>query len=239
MRRNFKEMVAVCSRLRPFLAWISGEPTSSPQLLRLSCHFWGIHEETSFIPVALLFTRITYSSKEEEKFNPPRTKSNCTNFPLPPSLNNIGTKVEMPATKETKESTSLISAKAKKDTVQHAMNLAVGTSFWYGKRDIRWRNLILVRSQFVADQLQKNNLANKDFVAFTSTQKRDEEAQMKRSFTAEFSQYSRDNDWMQEAVGENPAWILVLGMTDWHVMAAFYSLSRGYSVIHWLYEYEV
>ena len=33
---------------------------------------------------------------------------------------------------------------------------------------------------------------------------------MKKLFTAEFFQHSRDSDWTQEAVGENPAWISVM-----------------------------
>lgn len=48
------------------------------------------------------------------------------------------------------------------------------------------------------------------------------------NLTAEFFQYTRDGDWMQEAVGENANWLNIEGMSAWHAQGALHSLQRKY-----------
>lgn len=129
--------------------------------------------------------------------------------------------------------TPAIAVRASKPTVQHEMNVAVGQIRWYssndGSQDLRWTNLLTARAQFVTGQLAKDNLTMEQFVALKSLDRQNQVAKMARAFTEEFFQYTRDNDWMQEAVGEISDWLNIPGMSEWHVKAAIHSLKRKYT----------
>lgn len=46
-------------------------------------------------------------------------------------------------------------------------------------------------------------------------------------FHMEFFRYSRDENWMEDAVGDNGAWMDIDGMCSWHVRWAIRAIERG------------
>lgn len=51
-------------------------------------------------------------------------------------------------------------------------------------------------------------------------------AQLEIVFAAEFYKYTRDDNWMQDAVGLNSNWIYVHGMSAWHVRTAIQTVHK-------------
>lgn len=55
-------------------------------------------------------------------------------------------------------------------------------------------------------------------------EKQDQVQRLCKAFIKDFFQYTRDNGWMQEAVGEDVSWVDIDGISDWHIKAALHSL---------------
>lgn len=111
--------------------------------------------------------------------------------------------------------------------VQHAMNVAIGTTRWYGgRKDIRWSNFLAARNLFVEHHLQKE-ISISEYRQLKLDEKKEQVHRLSEAFIKEFFQYTRDNSWMQEAVGDNVDWINITGMSDWHIKAALASLQSA------------
>ncbi|RDL38711.1 uncharacterized protein BP5553_03051 [Venustampulla echinocandica] len=125
-----------------------------------------------------------------------------------------------------------IKPRAPRNTVVDCMNASVGQQYWIGQ-DIRWRNFLAARNTFVRERLQfETGLSPKQFKGLAMVQRRYRIGQLERIFAAGFFQYTRDSDWMQEAVGNSDSWIYIHGMSAWHVKSALHALehnSRGSS----------
>ncbi|KAF4637150.1 hypothetical protein G7Y89_g935 [Cudoniella acicularis] len=80
------------------------------------------------------------------------------------------------------------------------------------------------RKGFVKEELQRQGLSPKQFKESDVIQKRYHIAQIERAFAAQFFQYTRDNSWMQDAVGPDSSWIYIHGMSVWHVRFALQSI---------------
>ncbi|CAG8951023.1 hypothetical protein HYFRA_00006420 [Hymenoscyphus fraxineus] len=103
--------------------------------------------------------------------------------------------------------------------VQQCMNETVGTTYWTSSLNL-WKNLLLARNNFIRERLERIGLTAAQFKALPLGPRRSRIARLEFAFSAEFFAYSRDGDWMQEAVGEERSWLDVPGMREWHVRAA-------------------
>lgn len=146
---------------------------------------------------------------------------------------------------------SRITSETRTLEVQEYMNSASGTEKWKGITAASWRLLIVrlvylssllpwssltkiatqrARNEFVKDQLTTIGVTEKELRQLMDIQRYRLVARLEEAFIASFFDYSRDHDWMQDAVGENRDWIMVNGMAAWHIRAALIDLKRGYSV---------
>lgn len=77
--------------------------------------------------------------------------------------------------------------------------------------------------------LQKEMTIDK-FKELRLHEKQDRIEKLGRVFIAEFYQYTRDNGWMQEALGNDFNWIHMEGMSEWHIKAALHSLKGAHDL---------
>ncbi|CAG8980100.1 hypothetical protein HYALB_00012566 [Hymenoscyphus albidus] len=113
-----------------------------------------------------------------------------------------------------------IKQKASKAEVQHTMNVAIGYTRWYGgRKDLMWINLLAARNKFVEYHIQ-TELSITQYKQLELSEKQDQVQQLCKLFIKEFLQHTRDNSWMQEAVGEDFSWVHIKGMSDWHSIAS-------------------
>ncbi|KAF4637057.1 hypothetical protein G7Y89_g1010 [Cudoniella acicularis] len=100
--------------------------------------------------------------------------------------------------------------------VQECMNRSVEMDLWNAKSP-RWRYLLVIRKQFIKEQLQKEGITPTELKNLDVAQRRYRLLQLEQVFAAEFFQYTRDNGWMEDAVGPNSNWLYIHGMSAWHV----------------------
>ncbi|KAF4634529.1 hypothetical protein G7Y89_g3580 [Cudoniella acicularis] len=101
----------------------------------------------------------------------------------------------------------------------------------------RLRIAASARNNFVHDQLQREGLSPQQFKRLNMNQRFYRTSQIDQAFAAGFFQYTRDGNWMQEAVGEDNSWIFIHGMSAWHVKSALYALENsGTGITCWTHD---
>ncbi|KAF4630448.1 hypothetical protein G7Y89_g7690 [Cudoniella acicularis] len=169
----------------------------------------------------------SYDSYEDETPEDQTQTGEASKVQSPQPMAQQGAKASNASNKEpfSKNMSQLVSVQMRTSmvTVQEYMNSTLPQKLWDG-RDNRWRNFLEARKNFVKKQLQQEGLSTKQFIELDLVQKRYRVSQLERVFAAEFFQYSRDESWMQDAVGPTDAWLFIHGMSQWHVKYALQAI---------------
>ncbi|KAH6684033.1 hypothetical protein B0J14DRAFT_555038 [Halenospora varia] len=120
----------------------------------------------------------------------------------------------------------LIIHKTPKHVVQDHMNHVVGREFWVANGK-RWAAFLLTRADFVTSVLIREGFTNQSLKRRTPREKQILIVRIAGIFRMEFFRYSRDESWMEDAVGDNDAWMDIDGMCSWHVRWAIRAIERG------------
>lgn len=85
----------------------------------------------------------------------------------------------------------------------------------------------VARNEFARKRLHLEGYATLEYKALPRESKRFVAKKIAAVFVDDkdgFFQYTRDNYWMQDAVGDQDGWIKIEGMATWHVSAALLAL---------------
>jgi hypothetical protein len=85
----------------------------------------------------------------------------------------------------------------------------------------------VARKDFIRKRLHDDGYTYKEYKTLPDPKRRYYCDKLKSAFISGFFEYTRDGDWMEEAVGNQDEWIKIEGMAAWHVNGALAALKKS------------